>query len=106
MSQELTINFENQAARDQFMERLAKHSMRVRKGNGVLLKDPMLGSSADYDIGVVALDACGAYVEILFKSVGLYKSLASAIGDFAHQCLDETDEQVLLEDIFRVQGQA
>lgn len=101
MSQEVSISFENGAARDEFMKRLAANPMRVPGGRGVLLKDPALHSSADYDIGVVARDACGAIVEIMFKSLGLYGSLVAAIADSAHVCIHETDDHVTLDEVFR-----
>lgn len=104
MSQEILITFECRTARDQFMERLAVNPMCIPGGQGVLLKDPTLNSSADFDIGVVARDASDALVEIIFKSPGLYGAISAAIGDSAHQCIDETDDRVMLNEVFRMRG--
>jgi hypothetical protein len=86
------------------MGRLAANPMCIPGGQGLLLKDPTLNSSADYDIGVVARDACAALIEILFKSAGLFGAIAAAVGDSAHQCIDETDDRVTLNEVFRMRG--
>jgi hypothetical protein len=108
MSQELKIHFSNAADSDQFINRLAASPMRLLHGRhqAVLLKDATLGSTAEYDVGVLRIDAHSATIEILFKTQNLYLCLAAAVAGTPYQCVDETDDQVSLEDVFRVRLQS
>ena len=84
------------------LQRLRSLDISLKQdGDAVLLTDPSLNGTREYDVGIMQIEDQVLSVEINFKSRALYQGLASALKDLGFKITDESDEITTLEKIFK-----
>lgn len=73
-------------------------------GDFIYLKEPSVKSEAPYDIRIIQEGNNSIWLEVGFRSPGLYGLLRSAIGDHQYVCLEDGDPnyEVPLYEAFRL----
>jgi hypothetical protein len=105
MSYEFSIVFETKEAMQKVMEGLkASQLVNFKSQNAVTLKDPQLVSSAPYDIGFSSGETSQLSVDLMFKTSAIYSTLVQAIGATPYVCLGDCDEEIGLQEIFKVRS--
>ena len=103
MSYELRIEFGSKVKRDDAVARLRKSPLVNHNSSmSLTLRDPQLKSKAPYDIGFSwDEDGCDLSADLLFKTDQIYQQLSAAFEAGSYRCIDDCDEVVTLEEVFR-----
>ncbi|MBT9264124.1 hypothetical protein KKQ10_04530 [Pseudomonas sp. MG-9] len=107
MSYEYKLVFDDTTSASKVMSEVEGSDACVRVQPGDLyLKDRSLNSSADYDARLIHENESVLWLQVNFKSLSLYQTMLSALGDSAYRCLEdgEEDEEVQLKEAFRIKG--
>jgi hypothetical protein len=105
MSYEFSIEFQSEQAMQQFVKNLMSSQLvNFASPRSVILKDPELASSAPYDMGFSLEESARLSVDLLFKSHAIYSVLIEAIGAADYVCKGDCDEEIGLQEIFRIRS--
>lgn len=106
MSHEYKLVFGDTTSASKVMKKIkgSDACIRAQQSGDLYLKDQSLNSSADYDARLIYESGSVLWLQVNFKSLNLYQTLLSALGDSDYRCLEEGDDEVPLKDAFRIKG--
>ncbi|MDL5601542.1 hypothetical protein PGC34_12190 [Pseudomonas kribbensis] len=110
MSYEYKVVFDDTTSASKVMKEIEDSDacVRAQQPGDLYLKDQSLNSSADYDARVIYESESVLWLQVNFKSLSLYQTMLSALGDSDYRCLEDgdDDEEVPLKEAFRIKGNA
>ncbi|MFS2099646.1 hypothetical protein ACCC97_11830 [Variovorax sp. Varisp85] len=76
------------------------------EGREIYLKDQLLQSVAQYDVKLTLEGNLSVWLEVNFRSMGLYDLFQKALGGGGVKCYEDGDvnDEVSLKEVFRIKG--
>lgn len=105
MSYEYRLVFADELSAERVIDKVKSDASHVgSRGKFIYLKEPSVESAATYDVRMVKEGGNSIWLEVGFRSPGLYHLLKGAIADTPCACLDDgdPDDEVPLYEAFRL----